>query len=382
MAHVAFFSLQGSLLDYFATSKNSRERRIFHLLRKPQDLLITLLLCEITANVLTHTCLSHLLPTQGVMPILVPFGLTLFLGQLIPKNLGYSYNLRITKAVIPFLSFLQLLLAPVRKPLSFMTRSVATRLTSLRTESEKREECHYLLQISHQLDLLSSDETSLIEGYLDLSEISVKQKMVHRGDLLFYDTLTPLSKLRECFMLETSSDVLVCEGSLQNPKGTVHLSSLLQIEQGKASLESFLTPPLFVPQNMDLHTLYHKFKNHPSNLALVINEYGTILGNITYDTLLKVWIPYTESSIYSSPPFLKTSSGSVITSGKLELSLFESLYRTKLPKKGEVVTLGGWLTHQMGEIPKEGTSFQWKNFHFKVLRAEPKKIKEIEVVQQ
>jgi CBS domain containing-hemolysin-like protein len=67
----------------------------------------------------------------------------------------------------------------------------------------------------------------------------------------------------------------------------------------------------------------------------------------------------------------------IIASGKLELSEFEELFHVQLPSENNMVTLGGWLTEQLGNIPKSGTKYIWKNFLFQVLAADPNRVRRI-----
>jgi putative hemolysin len=381
MSHTAFFSIRSSQLHFFSTSKDVRERCVFHLLENPQDLLITILFCDITANVLTHNATAHLLPSQSnwFFHIALPFVLTLFLGDLIPKNFGYSYNIKIAKTFSPFLLTLRTLLWPARKVIKAIT-SLFERAFRLKPETgdpPTKEEYHYLLETANKLDLLSSDETALITGYVDLREIKVKQKMIPRGEMHYFDLKDGIYNLKNAFSTNTASELLLCSDSLQNPKGILHVSNVNAILSGKTPIENALTPPLFIPQTMDLHTLYQKMQKQKKALAIVLNEYGTIVGSINLTKIISIWL--NPQSVTLS--YFKTPEGSLITSGKLELKTFESLYKTSLPKRSEIVTLGGWLSGQMGEIPKPGATYQWKNFQFKVISALPQKINEIEVNQ-
>ncbi len=65
--------------------------------------------------------------------------------------------------------------------------------------------------------------------------------------------------------------------------------------------------------------------------------------------------------------------------GKLELSDFEKIFGIPLESQNNMVTLGGWLTEQMGGIPKSGTKFQTAEFLFQVLAADPNRVRRIYV---
>jgi putative hemolysin len=72
----------------------------------------------------------------------------------------------------------------------------------------------------------------------------------------------------------------------------------------------------------------------------------------------------------------------IITSGKFELSEFEEIFDVSLKSENNMVTIGGWLTEQLGDIPKPGTKYQAQGFLFHVLAADPTRVRRIYIRQQ
>jgi putative hemolysin len=67
----------------------------------------------------------------------------------------------------------------------------------------------------------------------------------------------------------------------------------------------------------------------------------------------------------------------IIASGKMELLEFEEIFGDSLPSENNMVTIGGWLTEQIGDIPKTGMKYTAYGFFFHVLSAEAKKVRRI-----
>jgi CBS domain containing-hemolysin-like protein len=114
-------------------------------------------------------------------------------------------------------------------------------------------------------------------------------------------------------------------------------------------------------------------------MAIVVDEYGSIAGLITQDDILEEVIG--KSTAESSQNALYTRSGEneIIASGKLELSDFDEIFNVDLESESHHVTLGGWLTEKIGDIPKSGQKYKSNEFLFQILAADPNRVRRIYV---
>ena len=84
-----------------------------------------------------------------------------------------------------------------------------------------------------------------------------------------------------------------------------------------------------------------------------------------------------EKTVESEQIFTKASHDVIITAASMELSDFNDYFHTDLHSESNMVTIGGWLIENLGEIPKSGTKVQKQGFFFHVLSASSRKIKTI-----
>ena len=140
-----------------------------------------------------------------------------------------------------------------------------------------------------------------------------------------------------------------------------------------------MTKPIYAPENTPARTLLRRLDKLNEELAIVVDEYGSISGLITREDVLEIVIG--KSSVGQEGEALYTQSGEneIIASGKLELTAFNEIFDTNLESPENMVTLGGWLMERLGEIPKIGTKYKTPEFVFHVLSAEPTRIKRIYV---
>ena len=75
--------------------------------------------------------------------------------------------------------------------------------------------------------------------------------------------------------------------------------------------------------------------------------------------------------------FTRAGSDVIIASGKLEISQFEEVFDVNLESRSHMVTIGGWITEQLGDIPKPGVKYRTKEFLFHVLSADATRIRRV-----
>jgi putative hemolysin len=384
LALIALFSLSPGELKLFAQDPDKRKRLVYTLLSKPRDLLVTLLFYDIAANILIQNAAANLFGDYSSwwLKVGVPLALTLFLGEIMPKIIALPFNVEIAYKVAPSVNFLHKLLGPLRRLITEITTQLSRILFFfLKKENEiSTEELQLLLKSSENYGILSREEAKLAQGYLSLTEITVKERMRPRHEMLYYTLSEPLSKLIYLFVEKECSRVPVCEGDIQNLLGIFSAKRFFinrdQIKESK-DLIPFLKKPYFVPETIVARTLLRHFFRRKEEMAIVIDEYSTITGLITQEDLFEIVVGEIADRRDDKIRYTPAGKDVIIASGKFELSEFEELFNVQLPSENNMVTLGGWLTEQLGNIPKSGTKYVWKNFLFQILAADPNRIRRV-----
>jgi len=140
-----------------------------------------------------------------------------------------------------------------------------------------------------------------------------------------------------------------------------------------------LKKPYFVPETTKAWTLLRALRERKENLAVIVDEYGSISGLITQEDLIETVVVEIKDRRDHSNLYTQMGKDVIIASGKLELSEFKEIFGISLKSERSVVTLGGWLIEQLGSIPTTGTKHTTHRFSFYVLAAEPNRVKRIYV---
>lgn len=385
-SETALFSLSGAKIQAYRSDSDARKQLIATLLRRPQDLLVTIFMLNTLTNILVQNVASHMFGSTASLMLKVgaPLLLTLIVGEVIPKYLGLEHNVKISYIVAPWIAFFQKVLEPIRKITISITAPISRTLFFFlkKEDTISREELRHVLKTSEELEVLHREESELVLGYLDLQDVIVKELMRPRQEVLYYDIDAPISKLVHLFVDQECSRLPVCKGSLENVLGVIGAKSFFiycHPTPTKENLLKTVSKPFYIPENTLARVVLRRFEEQNQELALVVDEYGSISGLITREDIIEVVIGQIEDLRDAKPHYSKQSEHEIITTGKLEIDEFNEIFRTNLQSENNMVTIGGWLTEQLGDLPKNGTRFKTEELLFHVLNVDNNRIRRLYV---
>lgn len=385
-SEIALFSLPGPLVRGYKSSQSPQQRLIFHLLAHPRDLLITLFIFNTLVNIVLQNIISSMAGEEAgwAMKAGVPILIVLVLGEIVPKYLGMTDNAKIAGLVAKPVDFLQRVCSPVRKILNLITTPLSRMLFFfLKDEHEiTREELDLVLDQSKKAGVIRGDEDFLIRGYLNFREARIKEIMRPREEIIAYSVEQPLEELIHCFVdLECSRVPVYCD-DLDDIMGVMSARHFF-IHRNAIGSPSDLTPyldkPFFVPENAPAPTVLQQLQQHNYLIAIVVDEYGAVSGLITKEDLSEEVVGDIIDLRDVKKHYTRSGELDIIASGKLSLEEFEGIFGTPLPNSSNKITLGGWLTDILGEIPKAGTYYETSDFFFHVLAADLNRIRRLYV---
>jgi putative hemolysin len=383
-SETALFSLSSMRVKAFKQEGDYRKKLIADLLAHPRDLLVTIIMLNILINILVQNVVSSIFGdfSTWILNVGVPLVLTLVFGEAIPKSIGLANNEKISCRVAPSLSFARKAVLPLRIVLIKIT-NVISRCMFLFLKKEEEisvEELQFALKTSKQFGVLNEDEAELIRGYLNLQQSIVKEFVRPREEVIFFDIEEPLSKLIHLFVDQECSRIPVCRGGLDHILGimTSRLFFLLRPSLKETTdLLSILKKPFFAPESMSAENLLRQMYDRSESLAIVVDEYGSISGLIALEDLVEVVVGEIADRRDEKNRYTRAGEDVIITSGKLELVEFEKIFNIPLISPNNMITVGGWLTEQLGDIPKSGTKYETENFLFHVLSADPNRVRRL-----
>lgn len=383
-AEISLFSLSKMKVRSFLYSSHPRQKRIAELLQRPRDLLVTILMINTATNILTQNLASGAVGDSSgwLLKVGLPLMLSLIFGEIIPKVAGIEHNTKLALITAPSVSFLNHLVSPLRRLIT-STTSVLSRLLFFflkKNEDISIDELHHALETSAQDGVLDNEEADLIRGYLELQELIVKELMRPREEMITFDVNEPIEELISCFVEKQCTRIPVYEGTIDNILGVISARMFLahRHQIGSSSdVRNFLRKPFYVPETTTARVLLRQFEDKNEVLALVVDEYGAVAGLVTREDIVEVVVGEIQDLRDLEVQYTSAGDHVIIATGKLELDEFNKIFGVELVSENNMVTIGGWLTEQLGSIPKTGTNYTTKEFLFHILAADPNRIRRV-----
>jgi CBS domain containing-hemolysin-like protein len=262
-------------------------RATLTLLANPRPLLVTVLLGNMTINVLIFVLLSVLtLHAEGAIEK-TAFSLggllaVILLGEVAPKIAATGRRAAWCRVMAPVMLTIHRALHPVRRPVLALVIDPLSRLVrpGVKTDHLTIDELGVLLAQSAERGDIGEDEAALLEGVAAIGRFQARDVMTPRVDIRWLDPGAGAEEVR-AFARETGiARALVCEGSIDNGIiGVVELADVLL--GGSASVGGAMRVPVFVPESARLDQLLETMRSRRERLAVIVDEYGGVAGVAT-----------------------------------------------------------------------------------------------------
>jgi putative hemolysin len=212
-----------------------------------------------------------------------------------------------------------------------------------------------------------------VESVLLLDERRVASLMTPRPEIAWLDIDDPPEEIRRKLIASPYSRFPVCQGSLDNVLGEIEARDLLarSLCGEPFDLRAMLRKPLYVPETMPALKVLEAFKKSGTQIALVVDEYGSIQGLVTLKDILEAIvgdIPSAEE--LAEPQAVQREDGSWLLDGMLPIEEFKELLGIdELPGEGQGLyqTVAGFVIAQLGRIPVAADHFEWGGLRFEVM---------------
>ena len=253
----------------------------------------------------------------------------------------------------------------------------------LTREPEDREELLELLHGAFEHKLLDADALSMIEGVLQVSEMTVRDIMIPRAqmDVVSIDD-DPADFLP--LVLETRhSRFPVIGENKDDVVGILLAKELLNFYRNpdSFSVRDTLRPAVFIPESKRLNVLLREFRANRNHIAIVVDEYGGVSGLVTIEDVLEQIVGDIEDEYdfdESIDNVIPEANGRFRVKAQTEIADFNAHFGTKFENE-EFHTVGGLVLKAFGRLPKRGEATTLQGLRFRVLRADSRRLHTLQV---
>jgi putative hemolysin len=253
------------------------------------------------------------------------------------------------------------------------------------------EELQIQIAQARERGLLAAGEEKFIVSAIELGQIQVREIMIPRPDMHTLAVESDLNEVMRAFATTQRSRIPVYRGTEDHILGFIHIKDMLWILLDRERrLEENLAPPpfdlrrvlrevLIVPETKPASELLLELRARHVGMALVVDEFGSILGLVTLEDILEQMVGeiHDEFDVVERP--LTLADGAVIFDAALNVRDLDTQYNITLPEDPAYATVGGFVLDQLGFIPKGGESFEYGNFRFTVVEMDKKRVARVKI---
>jgi len=296
-AEIALTSLAPAKVKAIKDQKKFGSKSVWKLKKKPQNALITILICNNLVNILATVVAtlwgvkqfgSHAVGiVTGILTVLI-----LVFGEITPKTIAQKYAENVARASGPALVGLVWLFSPIIWVLNqfiHLLMKVFKAENPIQTMSE--EELLAMVEIGTKEGVIEEHEQEFIENVLEFTDTTAEEIMTIEKNIEALDASTSITDAAHFFMEHSHSRIPVYKEDLDHIIGIITVHDILRLtnktksvsELGDLHYQDFIV----VPKTKSINKLFLEFKKRRQHIAIVVDEHGRTVGLVTLEDILE-----------------------------------------------------------------------------------------------
>ncbi|MGP8247712.1 MAG: hemolysin family protein [Bryobacteraceae bacterium] len=316
------------------------------------------------------------------------------LGEVVPKNLAIAKADRLAALVAPVLLVFdrvsRAFVVVIERSAGAITRALGLGPGGP-GGGHSAEELKLIVSSSRGLGYLPEAQEDMIHRVLDLDTVSVREVMVPRNDMVSIDISASLDDVLRTMIETKHSRLPVYQGSPERIVGILHYKDLLPvweerrdaIRSGRPSrsfrISRLLRQPLVAPETKPLSQMIEQFRQGASHMAMVVDEFGTIVGMLTVEDVLEQLVGRIEDEHDERLPRQLAEAEELELEGATRIRDLESEFGIAVPTDSGFETLAGFLMFKLGEIPRTSQSIVFEGRRYTVLEMERNRVLKVRI---
>ncbi len=270
--------------------------------------------------------------------------------------------------------------------LNRLTDPLRTRIAALlHPGARNRQDLIRYVHDAESRHLIDVDTAAMMEGAVLVSETKVLDIMVPRSEMVFIEADATPAEFLPNVIESAHSRFPVLDAKHEKVIGILLAKDLLPLaaEPGLTfNIRDILRPAVFVPESKRLNILLREFRQSRNHLAIVIDEYGGIAGLISIEDVIEQIVGEIDDEYdVDDEEFIRVHRANRYTvKGRTPIGVFNDYFKAKFPDR-DYDTIGGLVVHEFGRLPERGDQVEFGGFHFKVLRADPRRVNVLRVMR-
>jgi CBS domain containing-hemolysin-like protein len=240
------------------------------------------------------------------------------------------------------------------------------------------------VEAAEEEGIIEPEQADLIEQVVEFSDKRVREVMTPRPDIVAVQAECTLEELHARVVETRFSKLPVYEKAIDDIFGVVHAQDLLHIadqDLPRKRVRELAKPVLFIPETKSGSDLLREMRAKGQQLAVVIDEHGTVAGIATVEDLVEEIVGESGGdSKAPSPAVVREADGSLVVRGSTAIGDVEELLGVRFGRADDTVTtIAGLLSHISGKVLSPGERAESEGYRFEVLEANQRKILKLRI---
>ncbi len=334
---------------------------------------------NIGASAFATSVLVEFFGSEGVIYATVAMSvLVVVFAEVMPKSIAIASADRTSLALARPITFFLYFLGPISSAANFFVRSLLRLLRIRPGQHDEMLSAHD--ELKGQVDLLHAEgsvgraDRDMFGGLLELTELTVSDVMVHRIRMRSIDANLPKADIVREVLASPYTRLPLWRDQQDNIVGVLHAKDLLRdldssaAPDGQWKVETIMREAWFVPETTSLRDQLQAFLQRKEHVALVIDEYGEVMGLVTLEDILEEIVgDIRDEHDVAVQGLRRNQDGSVTVDGAAPIRDLNRAMDWRLPDE-EATTIAGLVIHEARAIPDSGQVFTFHGFRFEILR--------------
>lgn len=299
---------------------------------------------------------------------------SIVVGELIPKRIAQTYPELMARIISRPIALLSLATRPFVNLLSRSTE-ILLKVLSIPEKRESdvtEEEIYAVLKEGAESGVLESEERAMMQNLFRLDERKLVSLMVPIADVVYLDLGAGLAENLRTISMTHRARYPVIREDWNHVLGILRTKSMVQslVEGNGGSIENLLDEPIFVPESSSALDLLTQLQKSDAKMALIVDEYGAVLGIVTMQDLLEAITGQFTAAGQKMEWGVRREDGSWLLEGStpvLDLKDFLEIRQLPEEERNRYSSLSGMFLLLRGAVPKEGEYVTWAGWRFEVV---------------
>ena len=363
-------------------------------LKNPNEMLTGLLVGNNVVNILAssiatvvtmrviggNSTSSVAIATVGMTIIILIF------GEITPKIIAKNQTIKVAVIVINVIYYLTIVLKPIIKILMFISRFIG-RILGIDLKDDEalmitEDDIISFVNVGEAEGVIEEEEKEMIHSIVAFGETTAKEVMTPRTSMLAFEGNRTIDDVWEELMENGFSRIPIYEETIDNITGVLYVKDILEALKEKRTdvpIKNFARPGYFVPETKSITEILQDFRSMKVHIALVLDEYGGIVGLVTIEDLIEeITGEIRDEFDTEEEEFIhKIDDNTYQVDGMIDIETLDKELEIKLPVSEGYESLGGLIITVLRRLAEPGDEIVLEEVRLRVLEVEKKRVSKV-----